>query len=104
MKASAGGAGASVLAQSFMTFLAVEQGAAPPRAPVAADTSAGPADDAGPADGAPAISDAVLDELVDRVLERLTDTVMRDAVAEVVSRIAERLAREEIARVAPGGE
>lgn len=91
------GAGGSVLAESFKTFLAVEQGAAAPALP-AGDGAAGPGD------AAPALPDAVMDELVKRVLARLTDTVLQDAVAEVVSRIAERLAREEITRVSPGGE
>ena len=91
------GAGGSVLAQSFVTFLAVERGAAPPGLP-APNTGA----DSGGA--APPLPKAVMDDLVDRVVERLTDTVLRDTVAEVVSRIAERLAREEITRVPPGGE
>ena len=91
------GAGGSVLAESFKTFLAVEQGAAAPALP-AGDGAAGPGD------AAPALPDAVMDELVKRVLVRLTDTVLQDAVAEVVSRIAERLAREESTRVSPGGE
>lgn len=91
------GAGGSVLAESFKTFLAVEQGAAAPALPAGGGA-------AGPGDAAPALPDAVMDELVKRVLMRLTDTVLQDAVAEVVSRIAERLAREEITRVSPGGE
>ena len=93
------GPGGSVLAQSFVTFLAVEQGAAPPVL-AAADTDA----DSGGARPAIEITDAMMDDLVNRVVERLTDTVLRDTVAEVVSRIAERLARGEIARVTPGGE
>ena len=93
------GPGGSVLAQSFVTFLAVEQGAAPPVL-AAADTDA----DSGGARPAIEITDAMMDDLVNRVVQRLTDTVLRDTVAEVVSRIAERLARGEIARVTPGGE
>ena len=82
-----------MLAQSFVTFLAVEQGAAPPASPSAA------------AGGAkPVLPEAVMDELVDRVVARLTDTVLRDTVAEVVSRLAERLGREEITRVPPDRE
>ena len=91
------GAGGSVLAQSFVTFLAVEQGAAPPELS-AADAVA----DSGGTQ--PLLPEAVLDDLVDRVVERLTDTVLRDTVAEVVARIAERLAREEITRIPPAGE
>ena len=93
------GAGGSVLAQSFMTFLAVEQGVAPPAvAPAYTGAEAG--------GGGPAlqVTDALMDELVNRVAERMTETVLRDTVAEVVSRIAERLAREESTRVTSGGE
>ena len=93
------GPGGSVLAQSFVTFLAVEQGAAPPVL-AAADTDA----DSGGARPAIEITDAMMDDLVNRVVERLTDTVLRETVAEVVSRIAERLARGEITRATPGGE
>lgn len=90
------GAGRSVLAESFVTFLAVERGAAPPALPAADSVDSGAE--------APLLPEAVMDELADRVVERLTDTVLRDTVAEVVSRIAERLAREEIARIPPGSE
>ena len=90
------GAGGSVLAQSFVTFLAVEQGAAPPALPAASA--------AADSDAEPLLPEAVMDDLVDRVVERLTDTVLRDTVAEVVSRLAERLAHEESARVPPGRE
>ncbi len=93
------GAGGSVLAQSFMTFLAVEQGAAPP-AVDPADTGA----EAGGGGPTLQVTDALMDELVNRVAERMTETVLRDTVAEVVSRIAERLAREESTRVTSGGE
>ena len=88
--------GGSVLAQSFVTFLAVEQGAAPP-----ALRAAGAAADS---DAEPLLPEAVMNDLVGRVVERLTDTVLRDTVAEVVSRLAERLARGEISRVPPGRE
>ena len=94
--APAAGAGGSVLAQSFVTFLAVEQGAAPPVLPVAAA-----AVDSG---AEPLLPEAVMDDLVGKVVERLTDTVLRDTVAEVVSRLAERLAHEEITRVPRGRE
>jgi CheY-like chemotaxis protein len=94
------GAGGSVLAQSFMTFLAVEQGAAPP-AVAPADTGA----EAGGGGPALQVTDAMMDELVNRVAERMTETVLRDTVAEVVSRLAERLAREEESTgVTSGGE
>ena len=86
--------GGAVLAQAFATFLAVEQGAAPP-APPAADSGAGPRFE---------VTDALLDELAERVAARLTETVLRDTVAEVVSRIAGRLVREEGEPVPPAGE
>lgn len=94
--APAAGAGGSVLAQSFLTFLAVEQGAAPPVLQVAAA--------AADSDAELLLPEAVMDDLVGKVVERLTDTVLRDTVAEVVSRLAERLAREEITRVPRGRE
>jgi CheY-like chemotaxis protein len=53
--------------------------------------------------GAPALPQASLDDLVERVtlqvLERLSDRVVRDTVTEIVSRVSERLVREEIDRV-----
>ncbi len=93
------GAGGSVLAEAFLTFLAVEQGADPP-APAAGDTGG----DSGGAGPELQVSDAVLDELVRRVVERMSETVVRDTVAEVVSRIGERLAREENTGVTADGE
>ena len=90
------GAGGSVLAQSFMTFLAVEQGAEPP-----APTPASGDDEEAPA---LQVTDEMLDEIVDRVVQRLRGTVLRDTVAEVVSRLGERLAQAEITPAAPGAE
>jgi CheY-like chemotaxis protein len=53
--------------------------------------------------GAPALPQASVDDLVERVtlqvLERLSDRVVRDTVTEIVSRVSERLIREEIDRV-----
>ena len=93
------GAGGSVLAEAFSTFLAVEQGADPPVA-AAADTGT----DSGDAGPELQVPDAMMDELVRRVVDRMTETVVRDAVAEVVSRIGERLVRDESTRVTAGGE
>ncbi|MYN68604.1 MAG: response regulator [Acidobacteria bacterium] len=90
------GAGGSVLAQSFVTFLAVEQGAEPPaltRAPGAEGEAPGPQ-----------VTDETMDELVDRVVRRLRETVLRDTVAEVVSRLGEQLAQAEIPSAAPDAE
>ena len=85
-----------MLAQSFVTFLAVEQGADPP--------ALAPAP--GGEDAAPAlqVTDEMLDELVDRVVRRLRETVLRDTVAEVVSRLGERLAHADVAPAAPDDE
>jgi CheY-like chemotaxis protein len=47
-----------------------------------------------------AVTDALLEDVTRRVLERLSDTVVfREAVAEATSKIADRLVREEIARI-----
>jgi hypothetical protein len=47
----------------------------------------------------PAITDAVLEDVARRVLERMSDQVVRDTTADLVSRIAERLVREEIEKI-----
>ena len=90
------GAGGSVLAQSFVTFLAVEQGGEPP-----ALTPAPGAEGEAPG---PQVTDEMMDELVDRVVRRLRETVLRDTVAEVVSRLGERLAQAQIPSAAPDSE
>lgn len=90
------GAGGSVLAQSFVTFLAVEQGGEPPaltRAPGAEGEAPGLQ-----------VTDEMMDEIVDRVVRRLRETVLRDTVAEVVSRLGERLAQAETPSTAPDSE
>ena len=78
------------IAQAFSALFAAERGEAAP----------------GPMPGlygAPALPQASLDDLVERVtqqvLDRLSDRVVRDTVAEIVSRVSERLVREEIDRV-----
>ena len=78
------------IAQAFSALFAAERGEAAP----------------GPIPGlygAPALAQASLDDLVERVtqqvLERLSDRVVRDTVTEIVSRVSERLVREEIDRV-----
>ena len=93
------GSGGSVLAQSFLAFLAVEQGGAPPAVAVR-----GTGVDSRGTGAELQVTDAMMDDLVARVVERMTDTVLRDTVAEVLSRITERLGREEITRAASGGE
>lgn len=49
--------------------------------------------------GAPEVTDALLDTIVRRVLERLSDTVVRETVAAIASETTERLVREEIERI-----
>jgi len=78
------------IAQAFSALFAAERGEAAP----------------GPIPGlygAPALAQASLDDLVERVtqqvLERLSDRVVRDTVTEIVSRVSERLVRDEIDRV-----
>jgi CheY-like chemotaxis protein len=48
---------------------------------------------------APEITDAVVEDIVRRVLDRMSDAIVRETAAEFVSRIAERLVREEIERI-----
>ena len=45
------------------------------------------------------VSEALVDEVVRRVLARLPDAVVREAVADIASKVAERLIREEIERI-----
>jgi CheY-like chemotaxis protein len=48
---------------------------------------------------ATALSEATLDEITKRVVERLAPGAVNDVVVEVVTKVAERLLREEIARL-----
>ena len=68
------------LANAFAALLAAEEG----------DTSA-----AFPAFGAPVVSEAMIEDIVGRVIARLGDSVVRQTVTEV----AERLVRQEIERI-----
>jgi hypothetical protein len=45
------------------------------------------------------VTDALVDEVTRRVVERLGTKALRDIVADVVSEVAERLIRDEIARI-----
>ncbi len=49
--------------------------------------------------GAPAVTDALVDEVVERVVQRLGGRSLQDVVARIVSETAERLVREEIERL-----
>jgi hypothetical protein len=77
-----------VIAEAFTALLAVEEGE--PGAKPVRLTSVG---------HEPIVTDALVEEVTRRVIERLAPGAVREVVAEVVSDIAERLVREEIARV-----
>jgi CheY-like chemotaxis protein len=78
----------SAVADAFSALLAVEQGE-PGARPVRFSVS--------PTE--PIITNAFLDEVARRVLERLGPDVARALVAEIVSDVAERLVKEEIERI-----
>jgi CheY-like chemotaxis protein len=75
------------LADAFAALLAAEQGAATPAVSWPASSSA------------VTVSDATIEAITRRVLDRLSDAVVRQTVSDIVSTIAERLAREEIERI-----
>jgi CheY-like chemotaxis protein len=77
------------LADAFAALLAAEQGE-----PLPATAPAWPA----PPPGA-AATDALVEDVVRRVLERLSDQVVRDTVGGIVSKIAEQLVRDEIDKI-----
>jgi CheY-like chemotaxis protein len=84
------------LADAFAALLAAEQGeplpATAPRWPGTAN--------AAPSDTGTALdTDALVEDITARVLDRLSDQVVRETVAEIVSRVAEQLVREEIERI-----
>jgi CheY-like chemotaxis protein len=78
----------TVIADAFSALIALEQGE-PGAKPVRLTTES----------AQPVISDALVDEVARRVLERLAPDTAREVVVRVVSEIAERLIREEIARI-----
>ena len=77
-----------LVAEAFTALLAVEQGE-PGAAPVRLTS----------ARAEPVITDAFLDEIVRRVVERLSPGAARDVITDIVSEVAERLVREEIERI-----
>lgn len=77
-----------IVADAFTALLAVEQGE-PGAAPVRLTS----------ARAEPVITDAFLDEVVRRVVERLSPGAARDVITDIVSEVAERLVREEIERI-----
>jgi hypothetical protein len=89
--ASAGGAKdhrRTVIADAFAALLALEEGE-PGAKPVRLTTGR----------EEPIVTDALVDEVARRVLQRLAPDTARAIVVEIVSEIAERLVREEIARI-----
>lgn len=78
----------SLVAEAFSALLAIEDGA-PGARQVRLVTG----------DGEPRITEAFLEEVTRRVIERLPSAMVREVVVQVVSEVAERLVREEIARI-----
>jgi hypothetical protein len=78
----------SVVAEAFAKLLALEEGE-PGAQPVRLVSG----------DGAPRVSDALVEEVTRRVIERLSPDAVRAVVADVVSEVAERLVKEEIERI-----
>ena len=84
-------AGSSVVAETFAALLALEEGA-PGAKPVRLVS----------AEGEPRLTDAFVDEVTRRVVQRLAPDAVRAVVVSVVSEIAEKLVKEEIARIRKG--
>jgi hypothetical protein len=81
------------VADAFAALLEAEQkGAGLPPAPGEATMPA-------VSFGAPVVTDALVDAVVERVVQRLGGGSLQDVVARVVSETAERLVREEIERL-----
>lgn len=78
----------TLVAEAFAKLLALEAGE-PGAQPVRLVTG----------DGEPRVSDALVEELTRRVIERLAPEAVRAVVADVVSEVAERLVKEEIERI-----
>ena len=89
---SAAASGRSIIADAFSALLAAEQGENAAAAPLRL-----------PGNGsAPVVTDAMVDDVAKRVIQRLalgTSDQMQAIVKEIVSGVAERLVREEIDRI-----
>lgn len=83
-----------LIAEAFAALLALEDGQ-PGAKPVRLTTDDGQR----PPAAAPVITDAVIEDIVRRVVERLGPEAVRAVVADVVSEVSERLVKEEIARI-----
>ena len=79
--------GRNLVADMFAALFAVEQGEAAAPVPVPG------------AKPEATVSDALVDEVTRRVLQRLAPDAVNTLVAQIVSDVAERLIREEIARI-----
>jgi len=77
------------------------EGGPDPGVPAAPARGGGVARPTGEGDSASdvGVSEAMIEEVTRRVIERLGPAVARDVVVQVVSEVAERLVREEIARI-----
>ena len=83
-----------LIADAFAALLALEDGQ-PGAKPVRLTTGDGHPLHA----AAPVITDAVIEDIVRRVVERLGPEAVRAVVVDVVSEISERLVKEEIERI-----
>ncbi len=89
--ASRASLGTSLVADAFAALLALEDGqpgARPVRLTIGDQTPS-----------PPEITDAMIEDIVRRVVERLGPDVVRAVVVDVVSHISERLVKEEIERI-----
>jgi hypothetical protein len=85
-----------LIAEAFAALLALEDGQ-PGAKPVRLTTGDGHAP--APPAAEPVITDAVIEEIVRRVVERLGPEAVRAVVVDVVSEVSERLVKEEIERI-----
>jgi len=85
-----------LIAEAFAALLALEDGQ-PGAKPVRLTTGDGHAPAPPPAE--PVITDAVIEDIVRRVVERLGPEAVRAVVVDVVSEVSERLVKEEIERI-----
>jgi hypothetical protein len=92
-----------LIAEAFSALLALEDGqpgARPVRLTFTEEREGkGEEKNVPPAPVAPAITDAMIEDVVRRVIERLAPDAVRAIVADVVSETAERLVKEEIDRI-----
>ena len=84
-------AGSSVIADTFAALLALEEGT-PGARPVRLVST----------ESEPRVTDALVEEVTRRVIQRLAPDAVRAVVVEVVSEVSERLVKEEIARIRKG--